>query len=107
MRIETGAPRATGLELLEDPDFVWSRVWPLLAGGAPRPPAFDVAIQRSQRVDGRVVAAYGFGGPVRAFAKLYPDREVGREVYRIHDGLCAAGFGSMSPHRVPRPVAFL
>jgi hypothetical protein len=106
MPISTEAPRPSGLALLEDADFVWGRVWPLLAEGAQRPPSFDVTIHRN-RVDGRFVAAYAFGGSVRAFAKLYPDREAGREVYRIHDGLCRDGFGPASPYRVPAPIAYL
>jgi hypothetical protein len=106
MQIGTEAPRPSGLELLEDEDFVWGRVWPLLGGGAARPPTFDVTIHRN-RVDGRFVAAYSFGGSVGAFAKLYPDRAAGREVFGIHAGLRAGGFGAGSTTRVPEPIAYL
>jgi hypothetical protein len=101
MQIGTEAPRPSGLRLLEDQDFVWSRIWPLVSRrGARRPHSFDVAVHRN-RVDGRYVAAYSFGGSIRAFAKLYPDRDAGRVVYGIHDGLCKHGFGPSSIHRVP------
>jgi hypothetical protein len=108
MQIGTEAPRPSGLQLLEDEDFVWSRVWPLVSRrGASRPQSgFDVVIHRN-RADGRYVAAYGFEGSVRAFAKLYPDGDLGRAVYRNHDGLCANGFGAGSGHRVPAPIAYL
>ena len=52
MEIRTEAPRPSGLALLEDEDFVWGRVWPLVGGGAARPPTFEVTIHRN-RVDGR------------------------------------------------------
>src|SRR5918999_2917581 len=106
MELRTEAPRPSGLALLEDEDFVWGRVWPLVADDETRPASYDVTIHRN-RVDGRFVAAYALGGSVRAFAKLYPDRDAGRDVHRIHDGLCGGGFGPGSPHRVPAPIAYL
>lgn len=48
-----------------------------------------------------MVAEYRFSESRRVFAKLYPESEAGRDVYRIHDELCKHGFGPGSIHRVP------
>jgi hypothetical protein len=107
MQIETEAPRPSGLQLLEDEDFVWSRVWPLVSGGERTPPGgtFAVTVHR-RREDGRTVVEYDFDG-VRVFAKLYPDDAAGRAVYRIHDELWRNGFGAGALNRVPEPLGYL
>lgn len=107
MQIDIEAPRPSGLELLEDEDFVWSRVWPLVSGGERMPPGgtFAVTIHR-RREDGRAVAEYDFDG-VRVFAKLYPEDAAGRAVYRIHDELWRSGFGAGALNRVPEPLGYL
>ena len=108
MHIGTDASRSPGVQLLEDEDFVWSRVWPLVSGGARRPPrsSFELTLHR-RREDGRAVAEYTFDGSIRVFAKLFPDDAAGRAVHRIHDELCKHGFGPGSPYRVPEPIAYL
>jgi aminoglycoside phosphotransferase len=99
---------AAGLELLEDQDFIWNRVWPLVSDGAESPPhsSLGMTVHRS-RADGRVVMEYRFGDSTRVFAKLYPDAAAGGDVHRIHDELCKHGFGPGSIHRVPEPIAYL
>ena len=108
MQIGTDVPRSPGVQLLEDEDFVWSRVWPLVSGGARRPPrsSFELTSHR-RREDGRAVVAYRFGESIRVFAKLYPDAAAARAVYRIHDELCKHGFGPGSPFRVPEPLGYI
>jgi hypothetical protein len=107
MQIDTEAPHPSGLQLLEDEDFVWSRVWPLVSSGEKMPPGgtFTVTVHR-RREDGRAVAEYDFDG-VRVFAKLYPDDAAGRAVYRIHDELWRNGFGAGALNRVPEPLGYL
>jgi hypothetical protein len=107
MQIETEAPRPSGLQLLEDEDFAWRHVWPLVSGGERMPPGatFAVTVCR-RREDGRAVAEYDFDG-VRVFAKLYPDDAAGRAVYRIHDELWRKGFGAGALNRVPEPLGYL
>jgi hypothetical protein len=94
--------------LLEDEDFVWGRVWPLVSGSQRTPPdeTFAVTIHR-RREDGRAVAEYDFDGGIQVFAKLYPDDAAGRAVYRIHDELWRNGFGADSLNRVPEPLGYL
>jgi hypothetical protein len=71
-------------------------------------PAADLTvIVHRRREDGRMVAEYAFGGSARVFAKLYPEPEAGRAVYRIHDELWRNGFGAGSPYRVPEPLGFI
>jgi hypothetical protein len=40
-----------------------------------------------------MVEEYRFSESRRVFAKLYPEPEAGRDVYRIHDELCKHGSG--------------
>lgn len=97
-----------GLQLLEDEDFVWGRVWPLVSSGESRQPrsTFRLTAYR-RRQDGRVVAEYSFNGRSRVFAKLYPDAAEGHAVHRIQDVLWRQGFGPASPYRVPEPIGYL
>jgi hypothetical protein len=108
MQIGTEAPRPSGLQLLEDKDFVWSRVWPLVSSGESAPPGatFSVTVHRL-REDGRAVTEYSFEDGTRVFAKVYPDDAAGRAVYRIHDDLCRNGFGPDSLYRVPMPIGYI
>jgi hypothetical protein len=109
LAMETVAEKSRrALQLLEDPDFVWRQIWPLVSGGEnrPRDGTFELSVHR-RRADGRAVAEYGFPGPIRVFAKLYPDPPAGRAVYRIHDELWRNGFGADSPNRVPEPLGYI
>jgi hypothetical protein len=106
MELEPEAPRPSCLQLLEDEDFVWSRVCPTVSGGESAPPGatFSVTVHRL-REDGRAVTEYRFEDGSRVFAKLYPDDAAGRAVSRIHDELCRHGFVPGSIHRVPERSA--
>ena len=104
--VERAAP--AGSELLEDRDFVWSRVWPLVSGGdeTPARSKLELTMHRS-RADGRAVAEYRFDDSMRVFAKLYPDAAEGAGVFQIHARLRESGFGHGSPHSVAEPIAYL
>lgn len=100
-------PTPSGSGLLEEEDFVRSRVWPLVSSGDTFPAAnFTLAVHR-WRADGRMVAEYGFGQRTRVFAKLYPHAAQGAGVHQIHDRLWSEGFGAPSRERVPEPLAYL
>lgn len=97
------------LTLLEEPDFVRDRIWPLLSrvSDAPLPDGGPTIMVHRHRDDGRVVAEYRFEGSTSVFAKLYPRSEAGRAAKRIYEGLYRRGFGADSPYRVPEPIAYL
>lgn len=108
MRPASEASHQSGVQLLEDDDFVWGRVWPLVSSGESRPPGIGVEVTiHRHREDGRAVAEYDFGGSVRAFAKAYPDHAEGRTVHGIHNELCKNGFGPTSANCVPEPFGYL
>jgi hypothetical protein len=106
----TVGPAPATPRLLEDEDFVWRHVWPLLSGGGKgrrRGSPFTLTMHRIRGDERRAVAEYGFEGPIRVVAKLYRDSSEGRAAYDVLCGLWRRGFGPGSLFRVPEPIAYL
>jgi hypothetical protein len=97
-------------QLLEDDDFVWSRVWPLLSfdreTAGPGSP-FELAMHRIHPDGRRAVAEYTFEGRLSVVAKLYGDAAEASAAYQVLCSLWRRGFGPRSLYRVAEPIAHL
>ena len=101
------SPRRS-LAFLEDEEFVWSRLWPLVYPDEQRTRGRSLAITvHRRRADGQGVAEYLFNGDLRLIAKVYPDPMAGLAINAIYQSFWENGFGPESLFRVPEPIAYL